>query len=151
MSGLRFNNGKLRWGLMSWPALREVVKVLEFGANKYASWNWTKGLSWSQCFDSLQRHLLAWYEGEDRDPETGLSHMAHVVCNAMFLMHFILFKTGTDDRPKELRGDNLNDERNESSPSSTDRKLEAVRDAVVQRGLFDHEADLRPQEGTTGL
>lgn len=147
MSGARYNEGKLRWGLMSWPALREVVRVLEFGAKKYAAWNWTKGLSWSDCFSSLQRHLLAWYEGEDRDPETGLSHMAHVACNAMFLMHFILFGTGTDDRPKELRGDKINDERGESSTSEADRKLEAVRDAMVQRGLFDDEAYVRTEKG----
>lgn len=147
MSGARYNEGKLRWGLMSWPALREVVRVLEFGAKKYAAWNWTKGLSWSDCFSSLQRHLLAWYEGEDRDPETGLSHMAHVACNAMFLMHFILFGTGTDDRPKELRGDKIDDERGESSTSEADRKLEAVRDAVVQRGLFDDEAYVRTEKG----
>lgn len=146
MSGARYNEGKLRWGLMSWPALREVVRVLEFGAKKYAAWNWTKGLSWSDCFNSLQRHMLAWYEGEDRDPETGLSHMAHVMCNAMFLMHFILFGTGTDDRPKELRGDKTNDERGESSTEGIDRQLAAVRDAVVQRGLFDDEADVRAKK-----
>lgn len=107
MSGLRYNVGKLRWGLLSWPAMAETVKVLEFGAKKYAAWNWTKGLSWTGCFESLQRHLQAWYMGEDKDPETGLSHMAHVACNAMFLMHFILTGTGKDDRPVELRGETI--------------------------------------------
>lgn len=103
VGGTRYNAGKTKWGLLSWPALKELVAVLEFGAQKYAAWNWSNGLSWSECFESLQRHLTAWYAGEDKDPETGLSHIAHVFCNAMFLMHFIIFKTGRDDRPTALR------------------------------------------------
>lgn len=105
--GLRFNSGKRRWGLLSWPALGELVKVLEFGAKKYDSWNWSNGLSWTETYESLMRHLNAWYTGEDKDAETGLSHMAHVLCNAMFLLHFIMFKTGRDDRPAALRGENI--------------------------------------------
>lgn len=108
MTGLRYNEGKLRWGLLSWPALAELVQVLMFGARKYSSWNWTNGLSWTQTFESMQRHAIAWYQGEDTDPETGLSHIAHVFCNAMFLLHFILFKTGTDDRPEALRQEGEN-------------------------------------------
>lgn len=113
--GLRYNEGKRRWGLLSWPALGELVKVLEFGARKYDSWNWSKGLSWSECFESMQRHATAWYCGEDRDPETGLSHMAHVLCNAMFLVHFILWGTGKDDRPTALA-----QERNENNKKEQD-------------------------------
>lgn len=96
--GDRYNTGKLPWNLLSWPALAELVKVLDFGSRKYSSWNWSKGLSWSDCCASMMRHLTAWMTGEDKDPETGLSHMAHVLCNAMFLMHFILFNRGIDDR-----------------------------------------------------
>lgn len=135
MSGLRYNEGKRNWGLLSWPAIQEIVKVLEFGAKKYDKWNWSKGLSWSQTFESLQRHLLAWYQGEDKDPETGLSHMAHVACNAMFLMHFILFKTGTDDRPGALRqGDSI------------EQQATTIGDAVEPAGLGHVQADLFPPD-----
>jgi hypothetical protein len=98
VEGKRYNEGKRKWGLLSFKALAELVKVLEFGAKKYDSWNWSKGLSFTETFESMQRHLVAWYNGEDNDPETGLSHMAHVFCNAMFLMHFIVTGTGKDDR-----------------------------------------------------
>ena len=97
--GDRYNSGKRKWGLLSWLALTELVKVLEVGAAKYAPFNWAKGLSWTECYESLQRHLVAWMGGEDKDPETGLYHMAHVLCNAMFLVHFIVTGTGKDDRP----------------------------------------------------
>lgn len=118
LKGLRFNSGKRRWGLLSWPALGELVKVLEFGAQKYDSWNWSNGLSWTETYESLMRHLNAWYTGEDKDAETGLSHMAHVLCNAMFLLHFIMFKTGKDDRPAALRGETI--ERAESNRTEPD-------------------------------
>lgn len=153
MSGDRYNSGKIRFGLLSIPALWEVAKVLEFGAKKYAPWNWTKGLSWSDCYNSLQRHMNAWYLGEEKDPETGLSHMAHVLCNAMFLMHFILFKTGTDDRPVELRGDKTpNDKPSyEYTDLSGKRALLWVdQNPVVERGVPDVQADLFPETQSRG-
>lgn len=137
VGGARYNTGKLSWGLLSWPALRELVKVLEFGRAKYAAWNWSNGLSWTETFESLQRHLLAWYTGEDKDPETGLSHIAHVLCNAMFLMHFVLFGTGRDDRPDALKGDSLvTDEQTKATPNWP------TANTVVERRVPDVQADV---------
>lgn len=34
---------------------------------------------------ALLRHLQAWHNGEKTDPETGLSHLSHVVANAIIL------------------------------------------------------------------
>lgn len=97
--GDRFNTGKTKLGLISPYANEEEAKVLTFGCNKYGAWNWEKGLSFTDTYDSLQRHLNAWIKGEDVDPETGLSHMAHVRCNASFLLHFIATgRTDLDDR-----------------------------------------------------
>lgn len=99
--GLRDNKGKLPWHLLPVEAMEEIVKVLQFGATKYAPENWRKGLSWDETYDSLMRHLIAWKRGEKVDPETGLPHMAHVLTNAAFLMSFELTNTGTDDRWKQ--------------------------------------------------
>lgn len=97
--GLRDNAGKLPYHLVPHLAVREVVKVLQFGATKYADRNWEKGLKWdSQCAASLDRHLAAWRRGEDFDPETGLPHVAHIATNALFLVHFHVTGTGEDDR-----------------------------------------------------
>jgi hypothetical protein len=81
-------------------ALVEIAKVMEFGAKKYSLDNWRKGFAWMRIMGSLLRHLYAWARGEDLDPETGLSHIAHAGCNILFLLTFILTKTGTDDRIK---------------------------------------------------
>ncbi len=98
--GTRHNAGKRRWGLLPFNALEEVVKVLEVGAIKYGSFNWQKGLSWTETFESLQRHLLKWFNGENVDEESGLNHMAHVATNSLFLLYFVLTGKGRDDRPK---------------------------------------------------
>lgn len=104
MNGLRYNQDKLPYHLLSNEAIEEVVKVLQFGATKYAERNWEKGLKWdSGVASSLQRHLAAWKRGEDYDVETNLPHMAHIMCNAMFALHYFLNHTGTDDRPVKLK------------------------------------------------
>lgn len=87
---------------MPLDALGAVVEVLEMGAKKYAPRNWERGLSWSQTADSLLRHVTAWYCGEQRDPESGLLHLSHVACNALFLLAHELRGIGTDDRPSAV-------------------------------------------------
>lgn len=136
--GSRFNTGKLRYSLVSVHALKELVKVLEFGAKKYDSWNWSKGLSWTECYDSLDRHMKAWLGGEDKDPETGLSHVAHAMCNAMFLVHFIITGAGRDDRPAAQKNINTKQEGAVGSKSITELYDEWVKRAEdEQRAKYD--------------
>lgn len=86
--GIKHDGGKPRTELMSSAALIELSKVLEYGSRKYSPWNWAKGLSYSRVVGAALRHLLAWKDGEDKDPETGLSHLAHAMCNLMFLLDY---------------------------------------------------------------
>ena len=94
----RFNDNKIKWSLVSWKALEPMVKVLMFGANKYSPNNWQKGLKYSEISESLQRHLYYFMEGEDDDPESKLSHLGHILCNAMFLSWMFIFRKDLDDR-----------------------------------------------------
>ena len=82
--GTRYNEGKLKCGLVHYESLEPMIKVLEFGANKYGIGNWQKGLDKREILESLQRHLAALMDGEEFDSETGISHMGHIQCNAMF-------------------------------------------------------------------
>jgi hypothetical protein len=93
--------GKADVSLLSFlpmEALLEIAKVMEFGAKKYSLNNWRNGFKWRRVLSSLLRHVFAWAGGEDKDPETGLSHLAHAGCNVLFLLTFVLTQTGTDDR-----------------------------------------------------
>ena len=62
-------------------------RVAHFGAKKYAPWNWTKGLGRLQIIGSMFRHSWAYMRGEDLDPESGLSHVDHILWNACALAH----------------------------------------------------------------
>lgn len=96
----KFDGGKVRLELLPVDALEEVGKVLTFGAIKYAAGNWAtgSGFSWMRLFGALLRHLFAWARGEDKDPESGLSHLAHAGCMLLFLLAHVLRSHGLDDR-----------------------------------------------------
>lgn len=103
--GTKHDQGKLPHHLVSKDAIEGLVQILQFGAQKYDSWNWSKGLTYSRVYDALIRHLTAWFSGEDLDPETGMNHCYHVMCNAMFLAHFVSNPKKYeefDDRPIEV-------------------------------------------------
>ena len=84
--GIKFDTGKLRYGLIPPLAQAEMVKVLTFGAEKYEPDNWKKvPESKTRYFDALERHVWAWKTGEQTDPESGIHHLAHAMCCLAFL------------------------------------------------------------------
>jgi hypothetical protein len=84
--GRKFDGGKLEYGLLPPKALEVVVEVLTFGAKKYARDNWKHvDDAKRRYFDALQRHLWAWKQGEQIDPESGIHHLGHAMCCLMFL------------------------------------------------------------------
>ena len=85
---LRYNTDKLKWSLVHFKSLEPMVKVLEFGAKKYSADNWKKGLDKKEILESMMRHLTALMDGEACDPESGISHIGHIQCNAMFYSYF---------------------------------------------------------------
>jgi len=97
--GLKFDADKDPWHLAPWDAFLAIVKVLSFGANKYAPRNWEKGMDWSRPWSALQRHLTAWWGQEGLDPETGYSHLWHAGCCLVFLIAYEIRGVGKDDRP----------------------------------------------------
>ena len=87
--GLKYDNSKLRYSLIPLDSLQEVVKVLEFGAKKYAPDNW-KHVEDAQAryWDAAMRHIVAYKLDNKTDSETGLSHLAHAICCLLFLINF---------------------------------------------------------------
>ncbi len=84
-------------------ALMELARVYGMGEEKYARYNYLKGYDWSLSVDALFRHLLAFLAGEDRDPESGLLHTAHVAWHALTLTSFQLRDIGSDDRAPDAQ------------------------------------------------
>lgn len=81
-------------------ALLRVAEVAGFGAQKYERLNFMRGYDWDLSFDALQRHLLQFWNGEDRDEESGLLHVAHAAWHCLALIAFIERGLGTDTRYK---------------------------------------------------
>lgn len=89
--------------LLPLDLLWETNLVLQHGAKKYGINNWRhqKGFKFSRCYNALLRHMFAWWKGEDLDPETGISHLAHAMCNLIFLTYHYHYTPDGDDRPIE--------------------------------------------------
>ena len=102
--GVKFDAGKARMDLLDPYAVEQLSHVLAFGAQKYAAHNWRMGISKGRLIAAALRHLFAYLGGQDKDDETGLSHVAHAMCCCMFLLG-LEHRTDLDDRYKEVSGD----------------------------------------------
>ena len=77
---VKADNDKPTPELLPFEALVEVSAVLAYGQRKYAAHNWRNGMLWSRLLGAALRHIFAWAAGENQDPETGRSHLAHACC-----------------------------------------------------------------------
>jgi hypothetical protein len=99
-SAVKHDGDKAPMNLLSREALEQTAMVMAFGKEKYAAHNWRKGFAWSRPLSAAMRHLMAFNDGEDKDPESGLSHLAHAACCIMFLLEFEKTHKQLDDRFK---------------------------------------------------
>ncbi len=67
------------------------------GALKYADRNWEKGYNWSLTLDAHGRHLNAWLQGEDKDPDTGSSHLVAAAWHLIALWWYQKHNKGTNN------------------------------------------------------
>ena len=95
---IKYDQNKLRYDLIPACSLEELVRVYTFGAGKYGDRNWEKGMSWGRIFGAIMRHLWAWWRGENTDPETGITHLAHAAWGCFALIAYVDRGSGTDDR-----------------------------------------------------
>lgn len=74
--------------------------VMQLGAAKYGPFNWReKSVKASIYVAACLRHLLAWHDGQDNDPESGQTHLAHArACLGILIDAQSLGKL-VDDRP----------------------------------------------------
>ncbi len=103
-AGIKYDGEKPRYDLIPPSTLKALATILTFGANKYAARNWEKGIAWGRVFGALMRHLWAWWGRENKDPETGESHLWHAQCCLSFLIEYERTHKELDDRPAAIRG-----------------------------------------------
>lgn len=102
MTATKHDKGKPKVDLVPPEVILSLAEVLTFGADKYDAHNWRSGggMAWSRVYAACQRHLLAFWQGEDHDPESGLQHLSHALCCIAFLITYQIEGSGIDDRYK---------------------------------------------------
>ncbi|MBY5553689.1 hypothetical protein J0664_06245 [Rhizobium leguminosarum] len=81
-------------------AIIEESVVMALGAAKYGAFNWQDDpVDATTYYSAAMRHLLQWFSGEDVDPESGSSHLAHVRACMAILIDAQASGKLVDDRP----------------------------------------------------
>jgi hypothetical protein len=103
--GTKHDNGKPDLSLVPYSFLMEVAKALMYGEKKYGRYNFEKGFPTHRLLSAALRHIWAYVNGEDKDPESGLSHLAHAGASLAMLVRCLELGTATDTRsPNRSKG-----------------------------------------------
>lgn len=80
-------------------AMELTAWVHKHGAEKYGPYNWRKSKVCATTYvAAIMRHLNAFRDGEDLDPESGLPHLAHIGASVNILLDAQACGTLVDDR-----------------------------------------------------
>ena len=98
-------DGKIPLEHLITSVLADDARCHKHGADKYGVRNWRVDKILASTYEgAMLRHLIAWIEGEDEDPDSGLPHLTHLrACCAVVLdaeKHSML----EDDRARQVSG-----------------------------------------------
>ena len=84
------DGGKPRPSLVPPALIRGVDAIREYGCKKYSDPDNWRRVEAQRYWDALLRHVLAaWDDWQAVDPESGLPHLHHIICNAGFLAQYM--------------------------------------------------------------
>lgn len=108
MSNKKDTNPKDAVGIQKWRQYSTVpmtviwelgVAMLE-GARKYGRHNYrVSGVRASVYVDAAKGHIDQWWEGEDLDPDSNLSHVTKAIASLVVLRDAMINDKFVDDRP----------------------------------------------------
>lgn len=88
------------------PVLAETGLAMLEGALKYGRHNYrAAGVRASVYYDAALRHLTAFWEGQDTDSDSGLSHLVKCIACCVVLRDSQRQGNWVDDRPPKTPGD----------------------------------------------
>jgi hypothetical protein len=102
--------------------LFEVGLAFMEGARKYGSHNYRDvGVRASVYYDAVMRHLMAWWEGEEIDPDSGVPHIIKAIACLFVLRDSMYMCNWSDDRPLMYTGGLRMEELNKMAEEVIDR------------------------------
>lgn len=113
---------KVAFDCLSWPVIAEMAVGMHEGAFKYGRHNYREeGVCASTYFSACLRHLVAWFEGEDIDPDSGLHHLTKLMTSVMVIRDAQLNGKEKDDRPIRIANPNWLKDLNERTSDLCDK------------------------------
>jgi len=81
-----FGSQKVGLSCVPMTVVLELATAMREGVQKYGRYNWREsGVRSSVYFDAAIRHLFAWWEGEEIDPDSGISHLTKAIASLAVL------------------------------------------------------------------
>lgn len=96
--------GDAKTGLSCVPVsvLNELGAAMKEGADKYGAYNWRcSEIEAETYYNSTMRHMMQWWDGEDIDADSGISHVSKAIAGLFVLRDAMICGTFKDNRPKE--------------------------------------------------
>mgnify|MGYP001181909630 FL=1 len=101
----QYGDKKVPLHLVPTPAMVAIAMGLKEGARKYGAFNWrTLTVEAETYLGATLRHLMAWQDGEDIDPDSGNSHLAHAMASLAILIDALESGNVVDNRPPKGAG-----------------------------------------------
>lgn len=126
--------GKAPLSTVSAPVIAEVGVAMLEGARKYGRHNYRAiGVRASVYYDAAMRHLMAWWEGQNIDPDSGLHHIGKALASLMVLRDAQMNAKCVDDRPPPFIAENWVADLNAVAKGMLERYPDAPEPYTVDR------------------
>lgn len=98
VGGVKHDSGKPDYSLLTRPMVESLIRAMMYGEGKYGRGNFRSGFTNTRLVAAAMRHLMAYLDGEDLDPESGVSHLGHAQAAIAMLLDNVATGTSTDGR-----------------------------------------------------
>jgi hypothetical protein len=102
-TGVKLDAGKAPINLIPSEFITLTAQVFNFGGKKYGNHNFRMGIGYSRLLDAAMRHLLAYNQGEELDPESGLPHLGHASASIAMLVYMQAHHPALNDIYEQIK------------------------------------------------
>lgn len=96
--GTKHDANKPDLSLLPSVFLVAVARAMMWGEKKYGRYNYARGFEVTRLIAAMERHVVAYNDGENLDPESGVSHLGHAAACALMILRCAELGTLKDNR-----------------------------------------------------